>query len=139
MRLRSILLLAILAGFTGCGTFTGKLAPYEGVKASVENCEWAPDAAEGLFWLGDIPLSAAADTLMLPVTVALAIREKPAAPPEKPAVITPAPVVTQPAPPPRTEWPNTLEEPVSKDHPTTMEKPQAPQTPPQTEPETRGN
>ncbi len=133
MRLRTILLLAVLGGFTGCGTMSGNLAPYDGVKASVENCEWAHDPAEGLFWLGDIPLSAAADTLMLPVTVVMSLRDKTPAAPEKPPVL-PTPAVTQPTqptPPPRTEWPNTLEEPVTTDQPRTMEKPKT------TEPETR--
>ncbi len=67
------LALASLSVVAGCGTVARTAregpAPYGGVRASLDSCEWAGDAASGVFWLLDVPLSACADTLMLPVTI----------------------------------------------------------------------
>jgi uncharacterized protein YceK len=70
-----VLLAALL--LAGCGTVTSTVrrgpAPMAGVRTALVRCEWAPDAAEGLFWLGDVPVSAAADVLLLPVSVPRAL------------------------------------------------------------------
>jgi uncharacterized protein YceK len=74
------LTLASLPLVAGCGTVTRTAregpALYGGVRSSLESCEWARDASSGVFWLLDVPLSACADTLMLPVTIPCALEER---------------------------------------------------------------
>lgn len=69
----------------GCGTISTKPAPFGGVRSSVENYTFAIDPVEGMFWLGDIPLSAAADAVMLPVTIPIALSRPEQAPAPAPA------------------------------------------------------
>jgi uncharacterized protein YceK len=73
---RRALLILALALLAGCGTLTATAEKgpsiYGGVRRAFHDCLWAHDPAEGRFWLGDIPLSAVADTAMLPVTIPIA-------------------------------------------------------------------
>jgi uncharacterized protein YceK len=82
-RIASSLLLLCALG-AGCSTTVATVEDgpsiYAGVRHAHRGVEWASDPAEGILWLCDIPLSAVADTVMLPVTIpaALVKRDAPA-------------------------------------------------------------